>query len=93
MPIFALMCFDKPGALPTRVATREAHLAYLHSRKLDRYGGPLLDENGDPCGSLIVIEVDDLAAAQAFAAADPYAQAGLFERVEIRGLRRTLGQH
>ncbi len=34
--------------------------------------------------SLIVAEFDDLAAAQAWAATDPYAQAGLFESVVIR---------
>ena len=90
MPHFALMCTDKPGALPIRVATRDEHLAYLKGLNLHRYGGPLLDENDQPCGSLIVIEADDLAAADAFAAGDPYAKAGLFERVEIRGLRLVL---
>jgi uncharacterized protein YciI len=90
MPSFALMCFDKPGALPIRQANREAHLAYLKSLNLHRYGGPLLDENDEACGSLVVIEAEDLAAAQAFAAGDPYAKAGLFERVEIRGLRAIL---
>ena len=39
-------------------------------------------------GSLIIVEADDLAAAEAFNAADPYAKAGLFERVEIRAFRR-----
>lgn len=92
MPSFALICFDKPGALPIRVANREAHLAYLKSLNLHRYGGPLLDENREACGSLIVIEADDLAAARAFAAGDPYAKAGLFQQVEIRGLRPILDQ-
>ena len=92
MPSFALMCFDKPGGLPIRVANREEHLAYLRRTNLHRYGGPLLDENGEACGSLIVIEADDLGDAKAFAALDPYAKAGLFERVEIRGLRAILDQ-
>ena len=35
-------------------------------------------------GSLVVIVADDLAAAEAITAADPYAQAGLFAQVEIR---------
>ena len=35
-------------------------------------------------GSLIVIETDDLDTAKAFAAADPYAKAGLFANVDIR---------
>jgi len=43
------------------------------------------------CGSLLVIEVADLAAAQAFSAADPYAKAGLFERVEVRPFRAGFG--
>jgi hypothetical protein len=34
-------------------------------------------------GSLMAVEVADFAAARAFSAADPYVQAGLFERVEI----------
>jgi uncharacterized protein YciI len=41
---------------------------------------------------MLVIEAEDLAAAQAFAAADPYAKAGLFERVDVRAFRVTLGQ-
>ena len=30
MPLFAVICRDKPGALQTRLDTRDAHLAYLH---------------------------------------------------------------
>jgi ethanolamine utilization microcompartment shell protein EutL len=37
----------------------------------------MLDTEGKPCGSLLVIEAADLAEAEAFAAADPYAKAGL----------------
>ncbi|TIN51131.1 MAG: hypothetical protein E5X95_05360, partial [Mesorhizobium sp.] len=39
---------------------------------------------GKPDGSLVMIEAPDMAGAQALAAADPYAKAGLFESVEIR---------
>jgi hypothetical protein len=42
-------------------------------------------------GSMLIIEVADRAAAEAFAASDPYAVAGLFERVEIRAWRATVG--
>ncbi|EFG9941320.1 hypothetical protein BL470_005420, partial [Escherichia coli] len=37
-----------------------------------------------PNGSLVVIDVADRSAAEAFAANDPYARAGLFESVEIK---------
>ncbi|TIU11566.1 MAG: hypothetical protein E5W44_10355, partial [Mesorhizobium sp.] len=46
--------------------------------------GPFLDAAGKPDGSLVMIEAPDMAGAQALAAADPYAKAGLFESVEIR---------
>jgi hypothetical protein len=92
MALFALICIDKPGALPVRLATREAHFAYLRERGVLRLGGPFLDEAGDMAGSLMIVEVDDLAAAEAFSAEDPYAKAGLFERVEIRPWRATFGQ-
>jgi uncharacterized protein YciI len=42
-------------------------------------------------GSMLIVELPDMAAAEAFAEADPYARAGLFERVEIRAWRPTVG--
>lgn len=92
MPLFALSCIDKPGALDLRMATRPAHLAYMgeHAHML-KLGGPYLDEAGQMAGSLLVIEADDIAAARDFAANDPYARAGLFERVDLMAFRATLG--
>jgi len=93
MPHFALHCVDKPNALDLRMATREAHIAYIREQgETIRLAGPYLDDKGDMCGSLLVIEVADLAAAQAFSAADPYAKAGLFERVEVRPFRAGFGK-
>ncbi len=86
--LFALICTDKPQALDLRLATRPAHLSYLQERAAQLIeAGPLLDPEGKPAGSLILIDVEDAAAAAAFAAADPYAQAGLFESVLIRPYR------
>ena len=91
MPIFVLMCLDKPGALALRMANREAHLAFVARRRGEvRLAGPLLNDEGDMSGSLLIIEADDLAAARAFNAADPYQAAGLFERVEIRSFRQSI---
>ncbi len=92
MPLFVLTCLDKPGALPVRLANREAHLAHIDAhRNAVRVAGPLLNEDGEMAGSLLVLEVADRAAAEAFSAADPYAKAGLFDRVEIRAWRPTIG--
>ena len=93
MTIFAIHCVDKPNSLELRMATREAHLAYVGGfREQLRLGGPMLDEAGDMAGSMILLEMETLAEAQAFAASDPYNQAGLFERVHISAFRPTLGK-
>lgn len=93
MTIFALYCVDKPNSLELRMANREAHLAYVGGfRDQLRLAGPMLDEGGDMAGSIILLEMDTLAQAQAFAAGDPYNKAGLFERVDVTAFRPTLGK-
>ena len=86
--LFVILCTDRPNSLDTRMAAREAHLRYL-SNYVDRlvHVGPLLDLDGRPCGSLLVVDVEDLAAAEGFAASDPYAAVNLFESVVVRGHR------
>jgi uncharacterized protein YciI len=42
------------------------------------------------CGSVIILDVADLAAAEAFAAGDPYAKAGLFASVTIDRWNKVL---
>ena len=90
MPLFAVICRDKPGALQTRQDTREAHLGFLRKEGVVRLAGPLV-ENGEPRGSLIVVEADGLEQAQDWAAQDPYKAAGLFESVEINEWVRVIG--
>ena len=86
--LFAITCTDRPGSLDLRLATRPTHLAYLITyARCIVHGGPTLDRDGRPCGSLLIIDVEDLAAAEGFAASDPYAKAGLFESTVIRGFR------
>mgnify|MGYP001765650049 CR=1 FL=1 len=87
----ALICIDKPGQLEVRKANREAHLAYLAATGVVEMAGPFLSETAEMCGSLLVLQVDDLQAARDWAAADPYAKAGLFDRVEIREWKKVVG--
>jgi len=92
MALFALICIDKPDSLALRMATREAHFAYIGGQPgVLRLGGPFLDGEEKMAGSLMIIEAANLADAEAFSAADPYRQAGLFERVEIHPWRHTAG--
>lgn len=92
MALFVLTCLDKPNHLAGRMAAREAHLAYVAGRRETvKLGGPFLDAEGQMAGSLIILEVEDLAAAKAWSAADPYVVQGVFASVDIRPFRVTLG--
>lgn len=81
--LVCLMAHDKAGALETRKANRDAHLAYIEDTGCVTIAGPIKNTDGDMCGSLIVLDVPDLAAAQSWADGDPYAKAGLFESVTL----------
>ncbi|HYE00861.1 MAG TPA: YciI family protein [Alphaproteobacteria bacterium] len=91
---FAIICTDKPGSQELRLANRAAHLEYI-DRHADQVvlAGPMLSDDGQGMvGSLLIMEFADRAAAEAFCAADPYAVAGLFAKVEIRPWRRVRPQ-
>jgi uncharacterized protein len=89
--LYALICTDRPGAVELRKANREAHLAYIRDTGCVVQAGPFLDGAGEMVGSLVVIEADTGAAAEDWAAGDPYAAAGLFESVEIRAWKKVVG--
>ena len=70
--LFVITAFDRPGALGLRLQVRPAHLDYLAGRAAQiKAGGPLLNENEQPMGSLLIVDADDRSAAEAFAAGDP----------------------
>lgn len=81
--LFAIHALDKPDSLELRQATRPTHLEYLAGFTV-AVGGPLKDADGNMCGSLIILDAEDLATANAFVANDPYAKAGLFASVSVR---------
>lgn len=87
----ALICQDKPGALQTRLDNRAAHLAHIQSSGVVEMAGPFLNTEGQMTGSLVILEVESLAAAQAWADADPYSKAGLFQAVTISEWKKVIG--
>ena len=90
--LYATICLDKPDHLEVRKANRDAHLAHIRaSGGAVRQGGPLLDADGEMCGSLLIFEADDLATVEAWCADDPYEKADLFRSVEIRPWKRVIG--
>lgn len=89
--LVALFARDKPDHLDVRKANREAHVAYLKTTGKVAMAGPLLDTAGDMCGSLVVLEVADMAEAEVWAANDPYAAADLFASVELTEWNKVIG--
>jgi hypothetical protein len=89
--LFALLCTDKPNSVDLRLKVRPEHLAYLESLgSAMKAAGPFLTDEGSPTGSLVIIEANGRKEAEAIAAADPYAKAGLFASVEIKAWRWAL---
>ena len=89
--LYALICTDKPGSGELRQTMRPEHVAYLKSLGASlKAAGPFTDEEGKPTGSLVIVEAENRNTAGKIADSDPYAKAGLFRSVEIRGWKWTL---
>ncbi|MDY0137915.1 MAG: YciI family protein [Thiomicrospira sp.] len=96
--LFAIIAHDIEDSLTLRQKTRPAHLARLE--QLQQQGRLLLagptpnvapDSNGEQgfSGSLIVAEFDSLEQANAWAEADPYMQAGVYEYVDVKPFKQV----
>ncbi|KGI78205.1 YciI family protein [Oleiagrimonas soli] len=90
---YAIIGFDHPESLDKRKAARPAHLARLQALQAEgrmRLAGPFpAIDSAEPgpagfSGSLIVAEFASLDAARAWADADPYVEAGVYARVDVR---------
>ena len=93
MPQFLLNARDKPNALDLRMANRQAHLEWAKSHSnMILMAGPVFADDGEMfAGSTFVVECESLQEAEAWAAQDPYAKAGLFAAVEIVPFMWLLG--
>ena len=96
---YAIISEDVEDSLPLRRQAREAHLARLEQlrdegRLLLAGPYPAVDaENPGEAGftgSLVIAEFDSLASAQAWADADPYVAAGVYQRVAVKPFKRVM---
>ena len=96
--LYAIMANDIENSLTLRQQARPAHLARLQQLRDEGrliIAGPFpAIDNEDPSvagftGSLIVAEFTDLASAQAWAAADPYVEAGVYDSVNIKPFKQV----
>ncbi len=96
---YAILAEDVADSLAARRQARPAHLARLEAlrdagRLLLAGPHPAIDaEDPGPAGfsgSLVVAEFPSLAEAEAWAAADPYVEAGVYARVQVRPFLKVL---
>ena len=89
---YILICEDKKDSLEVRLGNRDLHLAYLGELG-DRVSlaGPMLSDDGESMvGSVLIIEAESASEIQTIADGDPYALAGLFDKVTIRPFRQVI---
>ena len=83
-----LVEYRELGNPAEREAKRGDHIAYRKGLGgAMALAGPLLGDDDKPVGSVVILEAEDGAAAQALAQADPYVANGVFELVSVRHYR------
>ena len=96
---YAIMAEDAPNSLAARLSARPAHLARIEvlnnaNRLLLAGPFPAIDSEtpGDAgfTGSLIVAKFNNLEEATAWANADPFVAAGVYQKVQVKPFRKTL---
>ncbi len=97
--LYAILSQDVDDSLDKRKRARDQHVARLHELKnqgrLIIAGPHPAVDSPDPgdagfTGSLIVAEFESLQAAQMWAEADPYIEAGVYARVTVKPFRQVL---
>ncbi len=96
---YAIISQDIENSLDRRMSARPAHIERLNALKTE---GRLLIAGPHPAldtedpgeagftGSLVVAEFDSLDDAQNWADADPYVEAGVYEKVTVKPFKKVL---
>ena len=97
--LYVIIGEDLPGTLAQRLAARPAHVERLQglqaAGRLILAGPCPAIDSPDPgpagfSGSVIVAEFESLAAARAWADADPYVAAGVYGTVTVKPFKKVL---
>jgi uncharacterized protein len=97
--LYAIISEDVSNSLPLRIPARPAHLERVQKlvdegRLVIAGPHPAIDSN-DPgsagfTGSLIIAEFDSLNDARAWADADPYVKAGVYQKVVVKPFKQVM---
>jgi uncharacterized protein len=90
--LFVVVGLDKPeGGAAIRRRVRKEHLEFVvEHQDTFHYGGPLMAENGQTVGSLMIFDVADQAVLDRLLQDEPYCREGLFDPLIIRPSRQVV---
>jgi hypothetical protein len=97
--LYSIIAYDVPNSLPLRDKARPAHVARLKAlhvgNRLVLAGPNPAIDNVEPdeagfTGSLIVASFQSLEQAQEWANTDPYIEAGVYAKVEVKPFKQVL---
>lgn len=96
--LYAILAQDRAGSLAARLQARPAHLERLQALQEEgrlilagphpAIDSPVPGEAGFT-GSLVVAEFPDLETARAWADADPYVAAGVYQEVQVKPFKQV----
>lgn len=88
---YAIQTVDKPGQSQLRAELRARHVEYLkaNQHKLLAAGALTDDDGTGGSGGILIIDTDDRAEAERFAADDPFTQGGLFAKLTVTRWRKA----
>jgi uncharacterized protein YciI len=88
---YLIETFDKPHSAALRQAVRDKHLDFLEENKslLLACGAKIEDDGTGGTGSVYIVDVETRAEAEDFVNRDPFAEAGLFERMTVTRWRKA----
>ena len=97
--LYIIIGEDSPGSLDQRLAARTEHITRLQALQAEGrliIAGPCpAIDSPDPgpagfSGSIIIAEFASLPVAQAWADADPYVAAGVYQKVTVKPFKKAL---
>jgi uncharacterized protein YciI len=90
--LYAWMGFLKPGAEPVPQSVQHQTNDFLQQPYIPIHSvGQLRDETGHRAGMMMIFEVEDRAAAEAFVKESPYLNAGLYQDHRLYEFQNEIG--
>lgn len=91
--LFAVITKDQTGSHMIRHEKMQAHLDHIAANVSQlALAGPLLGENDECVGSLLIVKAESAGQARALVQRDPYYAAGVWASIEVTAFKAAAGE-